>query len=319
MNIVVIDDGSGGKFDDIFDELGTIGGLTVLHLAVNSGMGGAIKYGLQYALYHFRDCSGFVAFDADGQHAPDDIKKVTERFSEFPNRTALGVRDFYSSEVAIPFRSRFGNRMTELVFYAFTGIRLADTQTGLRCYPRETAEKITQLLHSRYEFQLEALMLAAEKGKLEQIKIKTIYEDNNKRSHFNPILDSIRIYLVFVRFIGASLFCSVLDYVVFSLLFLLHGGVLTSLIVSRVISVSANFVINRQKVFNEQGNWLVQLVKFALLAAFLFTGSYLGINCAQKYLGWSPLFSKIVVEIALFIISFLTQRLWIFARQEKTE
>jgi len=172
-------------------------------------------------------------------------------------------------------------------------------------------------MRSRYEFQLEALLLAAGETHLEQVKIKTIYEDNNKRSHFNPVLDSARIYLVFARFIGASLFCSVLDYVIFSLMFLIHGGVLSSLVVARTISVLVNFVINRQKVFNERGNLVIQLLKFIFLAGFLFAGSYFGISCAQKHLGWSPLLSKIIVEIALFIISFLTQRLWIFAKQDK--
>lgn len=314
-HIVVIDDGSGDTYGEIFDELRTIEGVTVLHLAVNSGMGGAIKYGLQYALYRFRDCSGFVAFDADGQHAPGDIKKITERFSEFPDRTVLGVRDFYSSEVAIPFRSRFGNRMTELVFYAFTGIRLADTQTGLRCYPRAVAKKITQILRNRYEFQLEALLLAAENNELEQVKIKTIYEDNNRRSHFNPVLDSVRIYLVFARFIISSLICSVVDYIAFAITYLISNNVLTSLILSRILSVSLNFIINRSKVFNAHRNLLKQLVGFFALATFLFLGSFSGISLTQKYFNWSPLFSKIVVEIVLFVLSFIIQRLWIFSRK----
>ncbi|MBQ4106253.1 MAG: bifunctional glycosyltransferase family 2/GtrA family protein [Lentisphaeria bacterium] len=316
-HIVIVDDGSGASYDDIFNGLSIDNNVTVLHLAVNSGTGGAIKYGLQYVLYHYPDCKGVVTFDADGQHAPDDVKKIVECFTEMPDKTVLGVRDFYSPEINIPLRSRFGNRMTELVFYAFTGVKLPDTQTGLRCYPRKIAEMVTQLLHSRYEFQLEALMLAVDKSALEQVKIKTIYEDNNKRSHFNPVLDSIRIYMVFFRFIGASLFCSVLDYAIFSLLFLLHGTVLSSLVISRVISVMVNFVINRQKVFNGKGHFFTQGVKFLLLAVLLFAGSYLGISFARKYLGWSPLFSKIVVEVGMFIVSFLAQRVWIFARQDR--
>ena len=315
-HIVIINDGSGPQFNHIFNELQTFDNVTVLHLAVNSGMGGAIKYGLQYALYHYPECEGFIAFDADGQHAPEDIKRISEYFSQFPERTILGVRDFYSSEINIPLRSRFGNRITELVFYAFTGIKLSDTQTGLRCYPRKVAEKITQLLHNRYEFQLEALLLAAEESTLEQIKIKTIYEDNNKRSHFNPILDSIRIYMVFARFIGASLFCSVLDYVAFAFIYIFSNKVLMSLIISRIISVSVNFVINRIKVFNVKHNLLKQIAGFFALAVLLFVGSYSGIYCAERFFGWSPLFSKIVVEIILFILSFLVQRLWIFSRKE---
>ena len=315
QHIIVIDDGSGEQFKEIFDDVDGIDGVTLLHMGVNSGMGGAIKYGLQYALYRYPDCEGFAAFDADGQHAPEDIRRIAERFSEFPDRTVLGVRDFHSPGLDIPFRSRFGNRVTELIFYVFTGIKLAATQTGLRCYPRAVAEKITQILHSRYEFQLEALLLAADQTALEQIDIKTIYEDKNKRSHFNPVRDSIRIYMVFARFVGASLFCSVLDYMVFAAVFLLSKKVLPSLVISRIISVSVNFIINRVKVFNAPRNLLKQGLEFLALALLLFTGSYLGIHFAQKFLNWSPLLSKIVVEIALFILSFIIQRLWIFARK----
>ena len=311
--LIIVDDGTG--FSEIFDPLEQNPMVRVLHLGVNVGMGGAIKYGLQYALYHNPGAEGFVCFDADGQHLPRDVERVVDAFIEHPDCTILGVRDFHSSELQIPLRSRLGNRLTELVFHIFTGIKLCDTQTGLRCYPRSVAERLVGILRNRYEFQLEALLGAAEHGKLMQVPIQTVYEDGNRRSHFNPILDSLRIYMVFVRFIGASLFCSVLDYVLFALCYILSEKMLASLIAARIVSVSVNFLLNRIKVFRSHAAMVRQMVQFAFLAIVLCAGSYWGIYYTKQMWNWNPLFAKIVVEVLLFILSFLVQRLWVFRRE----
>ena len=313
--IVVVDDGSGSDFTEFFNSLEQKFPIRMIHLGVNIGTGGALKCGLQYAFYHYPDAEGFVTFDADGQHAPDDIERVVAAFEENSDSTVLGVRDFHSPGLQIPLRSRFGNRITELVFYMFTGIRLGDTQTGLRCYPRAAAEKLVGISRNRYEFQLEALLLTAECGKLTQVPIRTIYEDGNRRSHFNPIRDSLRIYMVFVRFIWSSLFCSILDYILFALCFILSGRTLVSLLVARVVSVSVNFLLNRAKVFKSHTKIWPQMIQFALLAIILCAGSYAGIHYSRKLWNWSPLWAKIVVEIILFFLSFLIQRLWVFRRE----
>lgn len=314
--IVVVDDGSGDQYQSLFSEISQMPVVDILHLGVNSGMGGAIKYGLQYSIFQYPDAIGFVMFDADGQHAPKDIKHIVDIFHLQPDKLVLGVRNFHDPSLHIPLRSRFGNRVTEIIFHIFSGIHLTDTQTGLRCYPLAIAKKVTQILHSRYEFQLEALLIAADMTDYVQVPISTIYEDENKRSHFNPVLDSLRIYAVFFRFIGASFICSVVDYVMFALAFLLSKHVLLSLIVSRLISVSLNFFINKKKVFASKGNVCKQLVGFFLLAAGLFAGSYIGITLLKEFCGMNPLFSKILTEVVLFFISFIVQRFIVFARNK---
>ena len=50
--------------------------------------------------------------------------------------------------------------------------------------------------------------------------VETVYIEENKTSHFNPIKDSVRIYLVFGKFLFSSLSSSVLDL----LLFQFRGG-----------------------------------------------------------------------------------------------
>lgn len=50
-----------------------------------------------------------------------------------------------------------------------------------------------------------------------EIPIATVYLEGNKSSHFNPLLDSMKIYLVFLRFNLSSLLTTAVDYTVFSL------------------------------------------------------------------------------------------------------
>ncbi len=316
--IIVVDDGSGDEYQSLFSEIAQMPSVEVLHLGDNSGIGAAIKYGLQYSICKYPRAIGFVMFDADGQHAPEDVRHIVDVFHTQPDKLVLGIRDFHDPSLHIPLRSRFGNRVTEVVFYIFSGIHLRDTQTGLRCYPLAVAKKITQILRNRYEFPLEALLIAADMTDYVQVPIRTIYEDENKRSHFNPVLDSLRIYAVFFRFVGASFICSIVDYVVFALAFLHSDHVLLSLVFARLISISLNFVINKKKVFASTGNVTKELIRFFLLAGGLFAGSYYGIDFLKTHCGMNPLVSKILTEVVLFFISFIVQRFIVFARKKTT-
>ena len=321
QRLVVVDDGSGPEYAEAFERVAAMDvRVEVLHLGVNSGTGGALKAGLQHAIHKYPDATGFVVFDADGQHHPEDVRNVVARFLENPDAFVIGVREYHDPSIVIPFRSRFGNRVTEIVFRLCTGVHLSDTQCGLRCYPRKIAAMCTQIEKSRYEFQLEALILAVENAACVQVPIRTIYEESNRRSHFRPILDSLRIYLVFVRFIASSLISSAVDYVVFAVAYLVlerlvSRPILYSLIVSRVCSCSVNFIINKFSVFRSRGRSAMEAVSFAALAVLLFALSYVGIWGMREWMGVSPLVSKIVVESTLFVASFAVQRFYVFVRR----
>lgn len=315
MPIVVVDDGGGDNFRCVFERVSQLTNVTVLHHGANAGKGAGIKTALQYALWKFPDSIGCVVFDGDGQHAPKDVRRVVEASVANPSRLILGVRDFHNSKLDIPLRSRFGNRLTEIIFRAFTGIKLIDTQTGLRVYPRSLAESLTQVKSNRYEFELEALLIAARQYDYFQIPIETIYEDGNRCSHFNPVWDSIRIYSVFFKFIGATAVCSLVDYIIFAIVYAISSVVLPSMAVARVISVALNFVLNRNKVFHSKGSIRREMVGFAVLAVFLFSASYLGVSACKNVLGISPFVSKVLVELGLFVLSFIVQRCIIFTKR----
>ena len=77
---------------------------------------------------------------ADGRHHPEDIVQTSMAFLKSPDRAVFGSRYFIKD---IPFRSRFGNILTRMIFQFFTCKKLIDTQTGLRVFP---ADMLPELL-----------------------------------------------------------------------------------------------------------------------------------------------------------------------------
>src|ERR1039457_904582 len=63
--ILLVDDGSGPEFREIFDQAAQISGVQVLRHAVNLGKGAALKTGINRALCAFPDLTGIVTADAD--------------------------------------------------------------------------------------------------------------------------------------------------------------------------------------------------------------------------------------------------------------
>ena len=303
-HLIVVDDGSGFEYEAVFKSVADIDArVEVLHLGVNSGMGAAIKAGMQYALHAYPDVQGFVVFDADGQHHPEDVRRVVSSFLESQDSSAfvIGVREYHDPCIKIPFRSRFGNRVTEAVFWFCTGVHLPDTQSGLRLYSRNIAERCTQIEKNRYEFQQEALILAVRGARCIQVPIRTIYEDNNRRSHFRPILDSVRIYSVFLRFAMASTIGFIVDYLVFAMTFSLSDLMAPSLAVSCVCGYAADSLAHRFSVFCQGGK--VGAARRILLALVFFAVSYGGIFMLHSSLRMHPLISKLVVDIVfLFFV-----------------
>ena len=61
----------------------------------------------------------------------------------------------------------------------------------------------------RYQFETEMLLVTHRTGvAFSEVRIRTIYEDGNRSSHFRPIVDSAKIYGVLGRFVTRSLFDS---------------------------------------------------------------------------------------------------------------
>ncbi len=313
FNIIVVNDGSGGGFSDIFKAAEQYG--EVLHHSKNMGKGRALKTGLKYIEENFEPPYTVVTLDADAQHSVSDAMKVCGEAEAHEGALILGSRGL---EDNVPLRSRVGNSVTRLVFKAASGVGIHDTQTGLRAFSHRLLPLMLEIPGERYEYEMNVLLEFAERGlPIREVPILTIYFENNSGSHFNTVKDSYRIYKEIIKFSASSLSCFFIDYLLFGgFSFLTAGlgslGLTASNIAARIISGSINFSMNRGLVFKSEGNIFKAGIKYFLLAAFILAGNTLVLNFLVYNLNINRLFAKPLTEALFFLLSWFVQKYLIF-------
>ena len=322
-DVVVVDDGGGEDFNHRFDEIRALPYCTVLVHEVNKGKGAALKTAFKYLRDNRPDCLGAVTADGDGQHLPKDILACAEKMCEY-DCAILGSRDFSGDNV--PTRSRLGNRITSFVFLAFCGLKISDTQTGLRALPAEFFDELTSIKGDRYEYETNMLLEAKRMGmQMREHIIETVYIDNNSASHFNPIKDSIKIYSLILKYVFSAGFATITDLVCFSLIHHLTSAalgtyaVLIATAAARLISSLVNYLINREVVFKNGKNEGNTLLRYYLLAVPVMLCSAGSVTLIKALFGSeSTIFAtlcKIVIDTILFFVTFRVQREWVFKKK----
>lgn len=309
-SVVVVDDGSGPDYSETFSQLEAIPNLTLLRHAVNLGVGAALKTGFNYVLVKWPECKGIVTADADGQHAPADIVRVAQSLAAHPGDMVLGVRDFGPD---VPLRSRFGNILTRIIFRLFTGKRIADTQTGLRGWPRSACLRCMRIVETGFDYLLECLLRT--EAALVQVPIQTIYLDNNRSSHFNPVRDSMRIYFLFLRYCGSSLMAFAVDSAVFYPVLFYTGNLFVSQVAGRTASVCVIFFVVRNLVFRSGVSVVRGFVEYVALVAVSGSIAYSLIVLLHGRFHLPVVASKLLAEGLLFLGNFVIQRDIIFTRK----
>jgi putative flippase GtrA len=308
--IVVVDDGSGSAFQARFEDAQQHPEVKVVRHAINLGKGAALKTGINAILCDSPETPAVVTADADGQHHPEDIMAIRRFALEHRGALILGTRTFSKKA---PLRSRLGNGATRAVMRIVAGQKLADTQTGLRAIPASLLPLLLKLPSQGYEFELDMLLLChSQRMPILEAPIRTIYLDGNSSSHFNPLLDSMRIYFVLLRFGIISMGTAVLDNLIFSAMFLGTGSVLTSQIAGRAVAMLFNFTCVKRMVFNSRGRVLREFLQYTTLVAVSGTLSFGLIAFFVAYLSISVLKAKLLAEGILFLGNFLVQRDLIF-------
>ena len=315
-HIIIVNDGSKPECNYIFEKLERTKDCHVLYHAVNLGKGRALKTGFNFFYLNFPGLSGIVTADADGQHLPEDIVKAAETFLQNPDRLVLGARKFTKD---VPLRSLIGNVITKHIFSFLVGRTISDTQSGLRCIPRKMLPELLRLSGEGYEYEMNMLISTKQNNiAILEEAINTVYIEGNRSSHFNPLIDSMKIYFLLLRFSFSSVLASLLDFIVFTISYKLSANVLLSIFVGRyTIGPFVNFVVNKRFVFHHKGSAVASLVKYYSFATIMgLIASVLIQNLAARFL-ISVIISKILVETFLFTVSFTVQRDYIFANKSE--
>ena len=317
MHIIVVDDGSSVAHAPVFDALAGRPRVHLIRHAVNLGKGQALKTAFNYFLVNFPASSpGVVTADADGQHLVEDIRRVGQSLADKPADLTLGSRQLGGS---IPWKSAVGNALTRKVFRGLVGRSLVDTQTGLRGIPRHLLAELLNVAATRYEFELEMLIMAVHRHMdIHELPISVVYEPHNRTTHFNPIVDSLKIYFVFLRFVALSLATAALDFLVFSLAFAAGGSILVSTMTARLFAGTFNFHFARTAVFRSHARTMPEALKYIALVIWLMGLSYLLLMAIVRFTGLPVYAAKVVAETTLFVASFTVQRVLVFGRAEAT-
>lgn len=206
--MIVINDGSKNK-DDLFKEVEEKDNVILLNHEVNRGKGRALKTAFSY-IKNMNGSYVIVTADSDGQHKPEDIYRVYNFYKKYNDGIVLGSRKFDGD---IPKRSAFGNNCARFLLQLCNGIRLNDTQTGLRAFGSDLISFLLSIPGDRYEYEMDMLALAKKRNiEIHEIAIATVYINNNSGSHFRPVRDFSRICSVILKH-TLPLFISILFYI----------------------------------------------------------------------------------------------------------
>ena len=196
-HIIVINDGSRDGTGNVLSRLAAQmpGKISVITFPANRGKGVGLMAAFCEALNKF-SFNVLVTLDADGQHPPAEIPKVTQA-ALTGAEMVIGGRNVEE----MPGRSRVGNTLATGVIRWLYAEAPNDTQSGLRAFSYGLIEEIVrQVSGSRYETEFQILLLAlSQKRRLTTVSIPTIYIDNNRSSKFRPVTDSLRIFRALVR------------------------------------------------------------------------------------------------------------------------
>jgi len=309
-NIIVVNDGSNLEARPVFDALEKKGVCHVLHHAINLGKGRALKTGFNYFYTMFPNAVGVVTADADCQHTPRDILLVARRLERASDTLVLGSRVFKKN---VPQKSRLGNKLTSVIFYYLVGKKLSDTQTGLRGVPTRFVPLFLTLEGERYEYEMNMLIATKTHGiGIAEEAISTIYIDNNKASHFNPVADSMKIYFLLLRFLFSSVFASTIDLAVFTLSYFYTANISASVALARSFAGCINFIVNKKCVFHDRSEMRPALFKYAVLLVLSGLIATLIIETISTRLSTNVIITKIFVETLLFAFNFVVQRDLVF-------
>jgi len=168
----------------------------------NRGKAAALQSGFALAMD-----DGFthaVTVDTDGQHDPEEIPALLAEARKNPAAYVLGYRD--DTRADYPARSRLGRRLSNFFIRLECGLRVRDSQCGMRIYPLDLVRTV-RCRAGHFGYEAEMITRAAWSGcPIAEVPIVTRYLPPGQRvSHFRPWLDTLRGIGMHVRLLVRAL------------------------------------------------------------------------------------------------------------------
>jgi glycosyltransferase involved in cell wall biosynthesis len=198
-NIIIVNDGCTDSTPEILKNYPQI---TQIHFKTNKGKGVGLREGFKKGLELDYDFA--ITIDSDGQHYPDDIPVFINEIEKCGNCLLIGSRNM--TQESVPKGSSFGNKFSNFWYWAETGVKLTDTQSGYRLYPLKIMAKIN-FKTTKFEFEIENIVKASWNGvTVKNVPVKVLYDPEERVTHFRPYKDFARItvlntWLVIIAFL----------------------------------------------------------------------------------------------------------------------
>lgn len=167
-NIVVVNDGSMDNTAEVAQKFG----VCIVNHMINLGAGAATQTGIEYALQKKADV--IVTIDADHQHMPADIKNLVDTLINKKVDIVIGSR-FLNKTNKIPVTRIFYNKIANIITYFVTGVRVTDSQSGMKAFTADFAKK-SKLNFSGFEFSVEMIRnIKVNNAKVLECPIDVVY------------------------------------------------------------------------------------------------------------------------------------------------
>lgn len=205
LHVIVVNDGSTDHTTEALVELTSAKPAAQLEVVThekNMGKAAALWSGFTRAAE--RGATHAVTIDADGQLDPEDIPALIKEARSSPTALMLGRRPERMN--ACPKRCVIGRRYASLAVLAQTGLRLGDTQCGLRVYPLDGVQR-AGCSATGFAFEAEVITRMAWAGhEIREVPVKCRYFKGAERvSHWKPWRDSMKQAIVHVRLVALAL------------------------------------------------------------------------------------------------------------------
>ena len=172
FDLVVVNDGSSDNTKAVAEKNTT----TISHL-VNMGSGAATRTGLEYAKRNNYDFA--LTIDADGQHLPKDLVNVIKKLTAEEFDLVIGSR--LIDPKGMPAHRVLGNKLLNAFTRILLGVRVTDSQSGLKGFSRKAIEKIN-IRTNGFEFCSEIVWRAKQQNlNIIEVPISAVYTDYSRQ------------------------------------------------------------------------------------------------------------------------------------------
>lgn len=162
FKVVVVDDGSTDTTRSEITRAAAKVPIVIVTLDKNSGKGSAIRSGFEELSDSLQV---FSYIDADLDLNPVGLMRLIEAITEGSTDIAIGSKRHNESKVTYPLKRRLLSRVFSLLTRIFLGVKVSDTQTGMKAYSREVISTcLSGVKSTGFAFDLELLAIATRKG-----------------------------------------------------------------------------------------------------------------------------------------------------------